>query len=59
MLWLRFCLLFARTVLFKRPAINEHFILAVELLQMMGLQQRFQLPHLLVHWCRTNGSTLS
>ena len=49
MLWLRHCLLFVCTVLFKRPAINEHFNLAVENLQMIGLQQRFQLPHLLVH----------
>jgi hypothetical protein len=49
MLWLRLCLLFVCTVLFKRPAINEHFNLAVEILRMIGHQQRFQLPHLLVH----------
>ena len=48
-LLLRLCLLFVCTFLFKRPAINEHLNLADEILQMIGLQQRFQLPHLLVH----------
>ena len=59
MLWLRLCLLFVCTFVFKKSAINEHFNPADEFLQMIGLQQRFQFLHLLVQCFSDYGSTLS
>ena len=44
---------------FRKTAIETHTNRAVKTLQMICCQQTFQLSHLLVHYCRAYGSTLS